>query len=423
MQQNIFVLGLDELNRTSLEHVFHAERYRFHGLLTLEELQADDIDLPGLLEKAERQLRDFDEPIAALVGYWDFPVSSMIPILCDRFGLRSADLAAVVKCEHKYWSRLEQRKVIDAVPAFALVDLEHDSTLPAGLTYPVWLKPVKSFSSVLAFRVSDDAEFAEATRQIADGIGRVGEPFDFVLDRLDLPPEIADVGGQACLAEESISGSQLTVEGYRFEDEVHIYGVVDSISYPGSSSFLRYEYPSTLPENMTARAAELSRTVIDRIGLDCVPFNIEYFADPVREELCLLEINPRHSQSHAMLFEYVDGVPNHQAMVRLALGQSPDLPHRQGKYAHAAKWFVRHFSDAYVRSAPSTEDVARVEGHVPGSTIELIAHEGDQLSAVHGHDSYSYELADIFIGADSNEELANKYQQCLSGLPFELEDI
>ena len=46
--------------------------------------------------------------------------------------------------------------------------------------------------------------------------------------------------------------------------------------------------------------------------------------------LHVLEVNPQHSQSHAELFEQVDGVPNHLAMLRLALGRDPELPPRQG---------------------------------------------------------------------------------------------
>jgi len=45
-------------------------------------------------------------------GYMDFPVSTMLPLICKEFGTRSPSLESLLKCEHKYWSRVEQKKVI-----------------------------------------------------------------------------------------------------------------------------------------------------------------------------------------------------------------------------------------------------------------------------------------------------------------------
>ncbi|MPY96625.1 MAG: ATP-grasp domain-containing protein [Actinophytocola sp.] len=419
--RNVFVLGLDEQNLATLRDVDMPD-LRLHPLLSVEELQGDEIDLPALLDKATEQVETFDDTVDAIVGYWDFPTSSMVPMLCQRFGLRSADLEAVVKCEHKYWSRLEQSKVIEDYPAFGLVDPFEETSPPEGLDYPFWVKPVKSFSSELAFKVCDENEFADALAEIRDGIHRIGDPFEFVLNQLDLPPEIEAAGGNACLAEAEITGAQLTVEGYNDGTDIHIYGVVDSAPYAGSSSFLRYEYPSTLSEDMIARACDASRKVIRQMGLESVAFNIEFFADPVREELALLEVNPRHSQSHARLFELVDGTPNHQCMIRLALGLDPALPRGEGPYEHAAKWFLRRFDDAYVRQVPSAADIERVEEHVSDSWVTILVDEGVQLSAAAPQDSYSYELANIFIGAHSEQELHEKYEQCVAGLPFEFDE-
>lgn len=252
MPSNIFVLGLDELNLESLHKLPHLSQYRFHSLLSVDELtQADEINLAALLDRAQRQLDAFEPDIDAIIGYWDFPVSSMVPILCQRLGLPTTPLEAVVKCEHKYWSRLEQQQVIDELPRFGLVNLDESPRPPAGMRFPMWLKPVKSFSSDLAYKVKDQKELERAAEAIRNGIGRVGEPFDYLLEFLDLPPEIAEAGGQACLAEETIDGQQITVEGYVHKAEVHVYGLIDSINYEGTSSFQRYQYPSQLPEELS----------------------------------------------------------------------------------------------------------------------------------------------------------------------------
>lgn len=423
MPLNIFVLGLDQLNLQTLHDVPHLAEYRFHPLLSVEELlYAEEIRLDELLEKARAQLTAFDGSIDAIVGYWDFPVSSMLPILCREFGLRSPTLEAVVKCEHKYWSRLEQQKSIAEYPRFALVDLDDPVAPPPGLSYPLWLKPVKSVVSELAFFVTGPQEFHAAVVEIRDGISRLGKPFDDVLARLDLPPEIERIGGQACLAEEALEGMQVTVEGYSLGGEVHVYGVVDSIRYPGSSSFLRYQYPSTLPEGVVSRMVDVTGRVIKQIGLDGGPFNVEFFWDVGRDAIDLLEINPRHSQSHARLFDDVDGVPNHHCMVSLALGRDPQLPHRRGHYNVAAKWFLRRFTDGIVRRSPTPEEVAHLERQIPGVTVRVVAPLGHRLSEIPRQDSYSYELADIYVGADDETELIAKYERCVEELLFEFDE-
>ena len=70
----------------------------------------------------------------------------------------------------------------------------------------MWVKPIRSVSSELAFRVEDHAAAHGRRRRDPRGHPRIGEPFGFVLDLLDLPPELAGVGGSACLVEEAATG-------------------------------------------------------------------------------------------------------------------------------------------------------------------------------------------------------------------------
>ncbi|MFE0800653.1 acetyl-CoA carboxylase biotin carboxylase subunit family protein [Streptomyces sp. NPDC058812] len=415
--KNIFVVGLDEANLPTLQAVPGADSLRFHGLLTVEELQDGEVSLPAVLEKAQKVLDAFDGSIDAIVGYWDFPVSTLVPILGERYGTRTTSLESVVKCEHKYWSRLEQQKVTDRHPRFGRVDLDADPPRPPdGVRFPMWLKPALSYSSELAFGVGDEEEFRAAVAEIRQGISRIGRPFEHILDQVELPPEMDGVGGRVCLAEESLSGVQVAVEGYVHEGEVTVYGTLDSIDYPDTPCFLRHQYPSMLPPQVVARLHEVTERVMRRIGFDSATFSVEYFYDPGSQDISLLEINPRHSQSHAELFQYVDGVPNHHAMVALALGDDPRMPHRQGPYAMAAKWYYRWFTDGVVRRVPSPEDIARIESEIPGVRIEVMPEPGQRLSDLSQQDSYSYELAHIFTGGDDEQDLRRKYDQCVAAL-------
>jgi hypothetical protein len=412
----IAVLGADEDNLELLRRMPGHERQTFLPVLTPGEMQQGEVSIPDLLDRAVRTLDD--TPVDAVIGFWDFPISTLVPLLADRYGLHGASLEAVVKCEHKYWSRLEQQQVTDAHPRFGLVDLD-DPRLPDGLRYPVWLKPVKSYSSELAFHVSDDRQLAEAVAEIRGGIGRLGRPFEWILGRLDLPPEIAEVGGQACLAEEALTGARAATEGYVHDGEVVVYGVLDSITYPGRSSFLRHQYPSQLPERVQERLVEVSERVIERVGLNWTTFSVEFFCDPDSGEVSLLEINPRHSQSHAQLFADVDGVANHHAMVEVALGRDPEMPRGKGPYGIAAKWYHRRFDDGVLRRGPSPEEIARIEREIPGVRLSPVPREGQRLSELPAQDSYSFELTDVIVGARDEAALEANYERAVSALTYE----
>ncbi|NIH79475.1 ATP-grasp domain-containing protein [Amycolatopsis viridis] len=425
-ETDIFVLGLDDANMRTLRRIPGAENYRYHGLLSQADVQEGDIDIAGLIDRAVAELDAFDGKIGAVVGYWDFPVTTMVPILGRRYGLPTPNLEGVLKCEHKYWSRLEQQKVTDAHPKFALVDLDGDPEPPADLSFPMWLKPVKSFSSELAFHVKDEQDFAQAVREIRAGIGRVGKPFQYILDQVtdvDIPPEVAEAGALAALAEEEMTGQQAATEGFVYDGEVVVYGALDSLNYPDSSSFLRHQYPSQLPAPVVQKMRDVSTKVIEQIGLNNSTFSIEFFCRPETGEVKLLEINPRHSQSHAEMFENVDGVPDHYNMIELGLGRRPRMPRDRGEYRIAAKWYHRRFEDGIVKRIPTAAELERLRAEIPGVEVDIVPAEGQRLSDMDAQDSYSYELAFVYVGADSEDELKDKYQRTIDSLHFEFEEV
>jgi hypothetical protein len=92
---NIFVIGLDEFNRATLRTLPDASRYRFQQLLSRDELHhGETIPVRDLLEKAAAQLSNFDGTVDAVIGYWDFPVTQLVPILC-----------AASDCARRPWRR------------------------------------------------------------------------------------------------------------------------------------------------------------------------------------------------------------------------------------------------------------------------------------------------------------------------------
>ena len=418
-RKNVFLVGLTPFHREKLASVRGAVNYDFHGLLD----EPHGYDVPGMLEQAEAELKAFDGRIDAVAGYIDFPISTMLPILCRRLGLRSPSLESVVKCEHKYWARVEQKKSVpEAIPGFAAVDPFDDEALEKlALKYPFWIKPVKSSGSFLGFRIGNRKQLERAVGVIRQHIRQLGEPFNFVLDQLDLPDEIARVDGNHCVAEEIIGGRQCTLEGFVHNGEVNFHGTVDSIRMPRSSSFARYEYPSRLPKSVQGRMAEIATKVLNHVGFDQSGFNVEFFWDEDRDRIWLLEINTRVAQHHSDLFEKVDGTSNHEVPVKLALGERPDIPKREGRFRRAAAFFLRAWADARVTRVPSAAEIAALAQRFPGTIVHPQVEAGMQLSELHEQDSYSYTLAIVYMGASSRSALRDNWAECARSLRFEFD--
>lgn len=421
MSKNIFVIGLDDFNYTKLRTLRNIKEYEFHPLFSLEDVQGPKSQpLDRLLEKGEKILRDFPGSVDAIVGYWDFPVSEMVPFLCNKLNLPSASLESTTKCEHKIWSRIEQSKVIkDHIPRFQAVNPFNDDEIKKiELDYPYWIKPVKATDSQLAFKVKKPQDLDRAISIIREKIPIFAEPFNYILSAIQLPDEIANIDGSHCIAEEAVSGRQCTIEGYVYNGKPHVYGVIDSLRYPNISSFFRYQYPSSLPVGIKKKMAWIGEKVVTAIGLDHSAFNIEFFINEAKGTLHLLEINPRISQSHADLFEKVDGASNHEIMVAMALGEKPEFPSRQGNFDCAAKFYFRAFKDGVVTHVPTQDKIKKAQDRFPGTLINILVKEGDRLSGLHGQDSYSYRVALIYMGAKNTRELLKNYNDFLELLSF-----
>ena len=429
MTKTVFVLGLDDFHRRLLEGIRDADRYEFVGTLDADMFSdGREFVIADLLDEAQRDIDAHPEPVDAIIEHWDFPTSTILPILRGRYDLPGPSLEAVLRCEHKYWSRLEQKRVVpDMVPDFAAFDPFAERPRDAiHLDYPFWIKPIKSHSSHLGFRIDDDAELEESLALIRDKIGLFARPMNEILEHADLPDEIRGIGGFHCIAEQIIpKGKQCTVEGYVLNGEAHVYGVVDSLSGGRrGTSLLSYVYPSALPDSVEERMAAAAGEVMKRIGFDGAVFNIEFFHHEDTDALSLLEINPRISKSHAPLFELVDGASNHQVAIQVALGEEPTLPQREGEFPLAAKFMMRHLSeDAYVENLPDSEDLGRLRHAFPEVRVRLKIEEGVRLSDLPYQDSYSYELADVFLGGHDREELKRKYEGCKERMPLSLRPV
>ena len=422
-KKNIFVLGLTDVQRRELETVRQAEQYAFHGVLDYDTLvNTTDLDFAQLMRDARAELDAFDGSIDAIIAHWDFPVSVMSTMLAAEHDLPAPSLTSLLKSEHKGWSRLEQKKSVpECVPGFAVFDpFEDDALAGIDLEFPFWVKPVKAHSSALGFKVEDEAGFNEALVEIREHIGEIGDAFNEVLQQVELPPELAGAGGNSCLAEQFVEGIQAAPEGTMFRGEYRVHGVFDMHKDEAGTSFSRLDYPaSTVPEHVQQRMIDLTERYLRQVGYDNGCFNSEFMWDEANDQLWLIEINTRISQSHSDLFAKVDGSSNHEVAIDIALGEPPRMPHREGDFAVASQAMIFHDEDAIVTRIPTAEDKAEIERRFPGTVLTLMVGEGDRLSELPGQDSYRFVLGKLYLGANSTEQMLENYAAITAELPFE----
>ncbi|RQD74303.1 ATP-grasp domain-containing protein [Desulfonatronospira sp. MSAO_Bac3] len=424
-KKNIFIVGLDEFNKKLLQQLPQAAECEFHAALDISDIRnVQSYDMQHLIDKAVGRMESFEGSVDGVATYYDFPGTVLVPILARRFGLPGPDLESVLRCEHKYWSRQEQKEVIhENIPMFQPFDpFDEQGFEKLRLLPPFWIKPIKSFKSFLSFRINDELEYWEATNKIRKSIALIDEPFRYLLQNYaQVPYEIAHMH-ESCLAESPIGGLQCTLEGYSFKGEIVGYGIVDSVQEKISSSFARYQYPSILPLEIQHRIMDTARKAIARIGMDNSAFNIEFFYDQTAQQVYLLEINPRVSQAHTDLFAKVHGHSHLSVMVDLCLGRKPRILERNGPFSVAGHFMLRTFEDGRVVQVPAQEQLEKVREKFPGTQMKILVRQGDRLSELLAlQDSYSYELANIIIGGMDGSNLLEKYNKVLDILSFKID--
>jgi hypothetical protein len=110
-------------------------------------------------------------------------------------------------------------------------------------------------------------------------------------------------------------------------------------------------------------------------------------------------------------------------MVDLSLGERPHLPTGEGPHGHAAKFMLRYHEDGVVTQAPGPEEIEELQRRFPGSMADILVAPGQRLSDLHNQDSYSFEVADIYLSADSESELLERYAQATEILHFEVDPV
>jgi hypothetical protein len=340
--------------------------------------------------------RDLDdgapfEPSAILAGADALPADGaagtkdrsalLAALVSKRRGLPGPQPAAVLRCQYKPASRAVQRAAVPgAVPGFAVVD----GTAP--FPPPFFVKPVVGRLSQGSFRLERPEQLPVP----------VDDPYRRSFARM---AELVGLGGldfNGHLAEELVGGLEVTLEGYVVRGRVVTIGVTDSVCYPGTRSFERFEYPSRLPRERLDELAEIAARVVRALGLDDAFFNVE-LAVPEQGMPQIIEVNARMASQFAPLVEATHGRSTYDALFALACGDDPSWEEREPDGV-AVSWVLRVFEDALVEAVPAPE---------PG--LELYVRPGLRLAEQGPNGTQSYRLA---IFSEHAETRAEALERC-----------
>lgn len=356
--------------------------------------------------------------VDAVVSSDDYPGSIFASIIAHELGLIGPRPAALLLSQHKYYGRkIQQKTVPEATPAFALIDPHSFNLSGFPLSFPIFVKPVKSYLSIGAGMISAPEHLPAFVKKAL-----MPEGFFYHFDWFLRNYAGVEIGGGFLIAEELLHGQQVTFEGYVYQGQMFPIGVVDSVMYPGTRCFERFVYPSTLPEKVQERMAQIARKVATATGLDNTLFNIEFMYNPQGDTIHIIEVNPRMANQFADLYEKVDGTNSYHILLNLALGKKPVYERGKGNHAKAVSLVLRTFEDKRVKKVPNQQEIQQFLTLLPDSRFYSYAKEGELLS-YEVQDGHSFRYGLIHLGGQNTQDIDQKRNQALGVLKFSFETI
>ena len=327
--------------------------------------------------------KDRSALLAALVG--------------ERLGLPGPTTEAVINCQHKARGRRIHGQVARAAtPCFA--EIRHADDPPPACPPPWFAKPIVGRLSQGARRIDDPAEF-----------GALTDPSGYAADwtRIAELAEGPAPSAAGFLVEELARGQEVTLEGYVYRGSVTVIGITDSVMYPGTNSFERFEYPSTLTEVRQGELGDVAHRVVPALGLDTAFFNME-FVVPAEGPATLIEVNGRIASQFAPMMQATHSRSTYDALFALASGQNPAW-RSSDPDGVAVSYVLRVFRDALVESVPEPE---------PG--VEILVRPGLRLSEQGANDIESYRVAIVYGAGETRAEALERCRSRARRLRFQL---
>ena len=237
--------------------------------------------------------------------------------LCEEFGFPGPSVESVFLCLHKYYGRRAEPNPIRC----QAIDL-HDPD-PSVTVYPCYLKPPWLNLGILGFKLESPADLDRAL-QIARRDYPVWSPlytpfFRRYVDLEKYPLAVQDL----MLVEEFVDGPQVTVEGWVYDKQPHLWAITDTNTYPGTRVIDNFSLPSRHPAHIQAELERQACAAIGSMGLDNGFFNIEFWCH--EDGVTLTEVNGRAATCFYHLYRNCMDACIYEAGLTLASGRAPSL--------------------------------------------------------------------------------------------------
>jgi biotin carboxylase len=358
----------------------------------VEVVEADTNSVDGVLAGLGQL-----EELAAVYTHCDYNLPLVAAAARElRLPGLSPEAAAIAR------NKLSTRRACQAagvpVPGFVHATTEAEAVSAADrIGFPCVVKPMTESASTGVALAYDREDLTRYFRDIA------GQPFD--------------ARGQQRLAgaliEEYALGYEVSVETVTHAGTTTLLGVTDKLlsSHPYFAE-IGDTFPSVLPDNVTARLAQVALNGLAAIGHDFGAAHTEVKMTPDGPKL--IEINARIGGAEiADLVEASMGFPYREQIVRMHTGQSPNLmPTKRGG---AASRYVMARERGVVRSVHGAELAARI----PGVTaVEVKAYPGKPVTPPRSnHELYGHVVA---VG-DSAAEAGRRADAALAQISLRVE--
>lgn len=307
--------------------------------------------------------------------------------LCEEFGFPGPSIESVFLCLHKYYSRRSEPSPI----RYDYIDLQDEQ--PQVPAYPCYVKPPWLNLGILGFKLESPRDLQHALT-IARRDYSAWSPLYYPFFRRYVDPNTYPLATRdIMLVEEFVDGPQVTVEGWVYRQEPHIWAITDTNTYPGSRVIDNFSLPSRHPAPLQRLLAQRAKEAIHNVGLDNGFFNIEFWRH--EDDVTLTEINGRAATCFYNLYRHCLHACVYEAGLQLACGRNPSvLPgpaHRVGGQFN----FITFAEDR----ADHVLDFARART-IPG--ITLYFSESDQVRQM---SEFGIVLAQLDLFGPSYEEI------------------
>jgi hypothetical protein len=420
MTQRILVLFPDEWDRAAARDPRYRDRFEFFyegfDLFSFpDNARLFTFNALSFVERLVRRYagRKLDAVVTSDEQFGPF----IAALVCERLGLPHTPLATILAIQHKFYARSAFARIApEANARFGLIRRDFDHPRDVPIAFPFYVKPAKAAFSVLARRVDS---FEQLHRHTRFGwferaiIDKLVQPFaDVMRAHSDFTED------PFCMVcEEIVRGPQVTANGYARDGKVTMLGTVDSVMYPGTDHFQRFQYPSSLGPADLERIDALAVKLLEGIGFRHGMFNVEMRIDPASGQLRLIEINPRAAGQFYDLFERVDGYSLFEALLDLESGRKPVIRHRAGTQKHAASFVLRDLGGEGLSRWPSSREIRELQARNPDIHVMIYRKRGvDLRRELKWLGSYRYGVFNV--GGNSLEEMFGRFHRICAEITF-----